>query len=676
MQFPDFLITTTMIIPTASAAILTALRALMITNSLSAYIVPAEDEHYTEFVAECHQRRGYISKFTGSAGTAIVTTNSTGEGVALLWTDGRYYFQAEQEMDMNLWRLMRDGTSGTPTQAQWLTENLAANSRVGVDPALYTKGTWDNMESQLRAKNLSLVAIDTNLVDEIWETRPSCSENPIFSLDLIYAGKNTSDKVRDVRAAMADNGASVLLVAELDEVAWLLNLRGKDIPSSSTFFSFVILTATTLDFFTNNPTQVSANVTTALRSNVPEIALKSYEEAYAELPRIVAANSTGMVWVNRNANYKLVRTVDASRLLVKLTPISLMKSLKNDVEVAGYRRALIRDSAALCEFFSWLEDAMERGVSVNETSAATHLYQIRQNRSELFFDKSFSTISATGRNAAIIHYMPTEASSRPLSRDELYLLDSGGLYFDGTTDITRSMHFGNPTPFQREAYTRVLKGQIALATAKFPDKTLGNRLDSFAREALWEVGLEYNHGTGHGIGAFLNIHEGPQGIGSGNRVEDPGLQENMITSNEPGYYDEVLEFGIRLENVIRVAKVELAHDFQNSGWLGFEDMTFVPYSHKLINFALLTEDEIQYLNEYQAKTRDIVGAYLLDPQNNFPRAAYDWMLKETNPIGETTTAPPTSPTSESTSPRSGAANPYRFDVNLYLTLICLMVLLQ
>jgi len=451
----------------------------------------------------------------------------------------------------------------------------------------------------------------------------------------------------DIRKEMADNDASVLLITELDEVAWLLNLRGRDIPSSSTFFSYVILTNDTLDFYVN-PQQVTPDVRSVLTAQVPGIQIKEYETVYEGLSNTTLIHKKeGKVWANRNTNSKLVRIVTNStnpdRLLIKLTPLSLMKSLKNQVEVDGYRRCLLRDAAALCEFFSWLEAAIEGGEVVTETSAASVLFNIRQNRSVLFFGNSFDTISATGKNAAIIHYMPTEATSQPLKKDELYLCDSGGLYYDGTTDITRTLAFSEPTPFQKEAYTRVLKGHIALAVAKFPYKTVGQRLDSFAREFLWEVGLEYNHGTGHGIGSFLNVHEGPQRIGSGYSQDDPGLQENMFTSNEPGYYDGEAGFGIRLENIIRVKSVDLENNFGGLGFLGFEDMTLLPYDHKLIDMAILTQQEIAYLNNYHQETREKVGQYLMD--NNFPRSAYNWMYRDTRPIGADPEDPPTdSPT--------------------------------
>ncbi|CAL8095305.1 unnamed protein product [Orchesella dallaii] len=647
---------------------LVGLRALMAVANLSALIVPSGDAHYTEFIAACHERRAFISGFTGSAGTAIVTLTE-----ALLWTDGRYYLQAEQQLDLELWTLMKDGLAGTPSQSQWLKDTLPNEALVGVDPTLYSKGQWDNMQKELQSAGKSLVPTDNNLVDEVWLDRPPCASDPVIELGIEFAGKKSEEKVTDVRQEMNENGAAALIVAELDEVAWLLNLRGSDIPFSATFFAYVIVTELEFHVFINQD-QLNPSITNTLRENIPEIQFHDYAEIESQLNDTISSSADGKIWFNQNTNYALIRNIPADRQIMKLTPISLMKAVKNPTEVDGYRKALIRDAAALCEFFAWLEPEISSGAVVTEISAAEKLVSFRSQR-ENFFNESFRAISAAGPNGAVIHYMPTPETDRRINQDDMYLLDSGALYKDGTTDITRTLHFGVPTTHQKESYTRVLKGQMGLARAIFPNRIVGSRLDTFARQFLWEVGLDYAHGTGHGIGSFLNVHEGPFSLGSGHSSQDPGFRENFFTSNEPGYYEDG-EFGIRLENLVRVKNVSLEHNFQNRGFLGFEDLTFVPYEHKLINFTLLTSEELQYLNDYQEKARSLVGGYI--KANNMSDAAYEWLLKSTVPVNQngpidpTTTTPidpssttvPSVTTSVSTETSTSSGNDQRLDLIL------------
>lgn len=311
-----------------------------------------------------------------------------------------------------------------------------------------------------------------------------------------------------------------------------------------------------------------------------------------------------------------------------MTPISLMKAVKNPVEVQGMINAHIRDGAALCEYFAWLEETLGKGERITEISAAKKLLSFRAAQ-KYFKGMSFPSISSSGPNGAIIHYSPSPATDRALSTGEIYLIDSGGQYLDGTTDVTRTLHFGTPTDFERDCFTRVLKGSIALVTATFPNKVVGNTLDTLARKYLWDVGLDYIHGTGHGIGAYLNVHEGPHGISWRHLPDDPGLRENMFVSNEPGYYEEG-KFGIRIENIIRITPVTLLHNFANRGYLGFKDVTFAPIQQKMIKTELLTQDEVNYLNEYHAQCRKLIGKYI--EENKLGEAGFKWLMKETEPI--------------------------------------------
>ncbi|ODN05305.1 Xaa-Pro aminopeptidase 1 [Orchesella cincta] len=630
-----------------STTILESLRALMTIANIGGLIVPSGDAHYTEFIAECHERRAFISGFTGSAGTAIVTQTE-----ALLWTDGRYYLQAEQQLDPALWTLMKDGLAGVPSQSQWLKDNIPAGESVGVDPTLYSKAQWDNMQRELQSVGKSLVPTENNLVDEVWSTdRPPCASDPVIELGIEFAGIRTEEKLKNVRKEMADNGAAALIVAELDEVAWLLNLRGSDIPFSATFFAYVLVTETNFHVFINQ-IQLSSNITDTLRANVPEIQFHEYTDITRQLNETVHSSADSKIWFNQNTNYALINLIPADRQIMKLTPIALMKAIKNPTEVDGYRKALIRDAAALCEFFAWLEPEISSGAVVTEISAAQKLVSFRSQR-ENFFNESFPAISAAGPNGAVIHYMPTPETDRRINPNDMYLLDSGALYKDGTTDITRTVHFGVPTEHQKDCYTRVLKGQIALTRAIFPNRMVGSRLDSFARQFLWEAGLDYAHGTGHGVGSFLNVHEGPFSLGSGHSSLDPGFRENFFTSNEPGYYEDG-EFGIRLENLIRVKNVSLDHNFQNRGFLGFEDLTFVPYEHKLINFSLITTDEASFI------FLSFIHRY--NKRLGWNDAAYDWLFKATvplnqnGPIQDPTSTTPSDLTSTSPSETPSSSN--------------------
>ncbi|CAG7832130.1 unnamed protein product [Allacma fusca] len=585
-------------------------------SPLDAYIVPSADAHHNIRIAECDQRRAYVSGFDGSAGTAIITLND-----ALLWTDGRYYTQASQQLDEN-WTLMKDGQPNVPSQSEWLVRNLPANSTVGVDAQQYSKSEWDAMSFALQQAGKRLVAVE-NLIDKIWEDRPERPKNVVLQLPLEFSGKLSVDKITQVRKEMRDAGASILIISELDEVAWLLNLRGSDLPLAPVFFSYVILTAERLDVFMGLA-KLSREIIDELTNQIQNIHFYEYEDIYSELSEYNTNYPTdGKIWLSRNCNYGLATLVPDERLLVRLTPISLMKATKNPTEVAGMKRAFIRDGAAVTAFYAWLESAMKSGANLTEISAADKLYEFR-SKARNFVSLSFKTISGSGPNGAIIHYWPTEDSDRNLSLEEMYLVDSGAHYLDGTTDVTRTFHFGQPTDYQRNCFTRVLKGQIAMATLRFPWGVTGHTIDSFARRSLWEVGLDYAHGTGHGIGAYLNVGEGPQSVSYDHNPDDPGLRENMIVSNEPGYYEED-NFGIRLENAERIVNSSV------NNFLEMEDLTFVPYQRSLIMIELLTDAEIRYLNAYFESCRNITGKYMNEyPLDNGEGLA--WLERETQPL--------------------------------------------
>lgn len=603
--------------------ILGSLRSLMkncayVTEPIQAYIIPSSDRHQNEYLRECDKRRDFISGFTGSAGTALVT-----EQHACLWTDGRYYLQASQEMDEN-WTLMKEGLPSTPTQEAWLRKTLPAGSRVGVDPWLISNATWKQLKAGLEADGLSLVSIAINLVDIVWQNRPCSINNPIIPLHFKYTGKTCHDKVEEVRKKMADNSANVLILTALDEIAWLLNLRGSDIEYNPVFFAYVAITNSSVNLFVDE-TKLSTAVSDHFKSESLDVSFFPYDKIENHLIGFVK-ETQGKIWLNKGSCFLLHSLIPEARHFVDISPVCLMKAVKNEVEAQGLRNCHVRDAAALCCYFSWLEKNINLS-TITEVTGADKLETLRSNQKD-YMGPSFDTISSVGPNGAVIHYKPSAQTARKITVDELYLCDSGGQYRDGTTDVTRTLHFGTPTAYEKECFTRVLKGQIALATAIFPSLIKGNCLDSYPRKYLWDVGLDYQHGTSHGIGHFLNVHEGPMGISWRIYPDDPGLQEGMFLSNEPGYYEDG-KFGIRLENIVQVVKASTPHNFNNRDFLTFETVTFVPIQTKMIDGSLLNPSEVRYINDYHEQCRKMVEPLLKEMNET---EGLEWLQRETVPL--------------------------------------------
>ncbi|KAI7815585.1 Xaa-Pro APN1, partial [Rhyzopertha dominica] len=599
----------------STSSLLKQLRALMkdtncVLEPIQAYIIPSRDAHNSEYLAKSEERRAFISGFTGSAGTAIVTENE-----ACLWTDGRYYLQAEQQLDDN-WTLMKDGLPNTPTQGTWLAKNLPRGSKVGADPKLVTYQEWVPLKTQLEKAGHSLVLVLTNLVDAIWTDKPSFPSNPIKPLPLKYTGKTVGQKLIDIRKQMNEKDASALVITALDEVAWMLNLRGSDIPYNPVFFAYVIVKQNCINIFVELK-RFTDDIQTHLRNEASNETINVL--AYEDISKYIAdmcRNLTGSVWLAETASFALVDLIPQKSLLTEITPVCLMKSIKNDVERQGLRNAHIKDAAAVCCYFAWLEAALANGERVTEISGANKLESFRAMQED-FVGLSFVTNSSVGPHTAIVHYSPDESTDVEITTRDIYLCDSGGQYLDGTTDTTRVMHFGTPTPYEKECYTYVLKGQLQLGSAVFPRKRRG--LDCFARQYLWQVGLDYPHGTSHGVGAYLNVHEGPQ---------DPGMDEGMFLSNEPGYYEDG-KFGVRIEDVVEVVKANTPNNFQERGFLTFDTVTLVPKQQKLIHTSMVTDAEVTLLNAYHQKCRDVVGP-LLERQGQIE--AKNWLWRETTPI--------------------------------------------
>ncbi|XP_056384950.1 xaa-Pro aminopeptidase 1 isoform X2 [Hyla sarda] len=617
--------------PKVTTELLRQLRQTMkisrsVSEPIQAYIVPSGDAHQSEYIAPCDCRREFISGFDGSAGTAIVTEQN-----AAMWTDGRYFLQAAQQMDSN-WTLMKMGLKDTPTQEDWLISLLPEGSRVGVDPFIIQTDQWKSMSLALKNAGHLLVPVQENLIDAIWTDRPERPCQPLITLGLNYTGMSWQDKVLALRSKMAERKASYIVLTALDEVAWLFNLRGSDVEYNPVFFTYAIVGMETIRLFINGERQSDPSVRHHLLLDASpaaefRIQLEPYESVLSALQNICAAlPPKEKVWISDKASYALSETIPKTqRYLSPYTPVCLSKAVKNATEVEGMRRAHVKDAVALCEFFNWLEKEIHKD-TVTEITASDKAEEFRSQQED-FVSLSFATISSSGPNAAIIHYKPVPETNRKLSVNEIFLLDSGAQYKDGTTDVTRTAHFGTPTEYEKECFTYVLKGHIAVSSAIFPNGIKGHLLDSFARAALWESGLDYLHGTGHGVGSFLNVHEGPCGISYKTFADEP-LEAGMILSDEPGYYEDG-SFGIRIENLVIVVPATTKYNFRERGSLTFEPITLVPIQTKMINVNLLTQKEVDWVNDYHRNCRDVVGAEL---EKQGRHDALQWLIKETQPI--------------------------------------------
>ncbi|XP_034179610.2 xaa-Pro aminopeptidase ApepP [Osmia lignaria lignaria] len=596
-------------------------------KGLQALIINSDDAHQSEYLREHDKRLRFISGFTGSFGTAVITPHK-----ASLWTDGRYYMQALAEFDPpEAWTLMREGSLDTPTRAAWLVSNLPPKSTVGADANLMSYTEWAILHTSLTAAGHCLMPLEENLIDKVWGSDQSTATgNVVVPHPLQFSGCSASKKVESCKETMNKNKVKALVITALDEVAYILNLRGSDIPYNPVFFAYVILTLDDLHLFIDK-SRLSEKAQQQLVDEKVNVVYHSYEDIHTFLKEIAnSCTNDEKVWISNGSSYALHADCGEVKKHTAVTPINIMKAVKNDVEIEGMKAAHIRDAVALVKYFAWLEDKIKnKKETITEISGATQLENFRKEQ-EYFVGLSFPTISSVGPHGAIIHYLPTPKTDVPITEKEVYLCDSGAQYRDGTTDVTRTLHFGNPTNFERECFTRVFKGQCRLSTSIFPLMVQGNYLDTLARENLWSVGLNYLHGTGHGVGSYLNVHEGPIGISWRPYPDDPGLQPGMFLSNEPGYYEDE-KFGVRLENIELVVKANTPYNHKNRGFLTFETVTLVPIHTKLLDLSLLTDNEIEYLNNYHLRCWNTLRPLLQGPEN---APALEWLQKETRPISK------------------------------------------
>jgi Xaa-Pro aminopeptidase len=592
---------------------LAALREQLKADRLDGFVVPICDEHMSEYVGEYAQRLGWLTGFGGSAGSAVVLSEE-----AAIFTDGRYTLQVREQVDGKHWQYV-----GVPETSisDWLKAHTKEGGRIGYDPWVHTKGWVESATKALKAKGAELVAVSRNPIDQVWDDQPSKSDARLVVHADQYAGQNSADKRGQIAEWLSANNLDSTVVAALDSVAWLLNVRGADVSRTPVALSFVLAHADgTADLFVapeKIDDAVRAHLGNAVRIRephefVPQLKAMSGKRIAVDPDRSVAAIFGAL----KDAGATIIETRD---------PTILPKATKNVVEQAGHRAAQARDGAALSRFLHWMSETAHQG-GLNELSAAARLQAFRENTGMLK-DLSFDTISATGPNGAHCHYKVDEASNRNIEPNSIYLVDSGGQYLDGTTDVTRTIWVGpgQPTAEMKDRFTRVLKGHIAIALAVFPEGTRGAQLDSLARAPLWQAGLDYAHGTGHGVGSFLAVHEGPQRIakftGSQAGTDEP-LLPGMIISNEPGYY-KAGEYGIRIENLVLVEERAIAG--AEGRYFGFENLTWAPIDKSLVDTSLLNRDELRWWDAYHARVLEIVGPQL-------DGAALDWVTEACEPL--------------------------------------------
>lgn len=587
-----------------------ALRRLMADRGLAAYLVPSTDPHQSEYVPECWRRRSWASGFTGSAGDLLVTAREAG-----LWTDGRYFLQAEGQLRGSGIKLFRMGDPGVPTLYAYLAKNLKEGELLGVDPSTVTVAEARRLEAAVKVGHAQVRFLEENLVDAAWSDRPPAPGRPIIAHPRKFAGETVAAKLKVVRAAMAERKVAALVIPVLDQVAWLYNIRGGDVQYNPVAISYALVTTKEAFLFAGADT-VSPEVEKAL---APSVRVRPYE-LFRDALRALAAEKS-RTWFDEGATSRWIADLLAGcELVTEASPVLLARARKNTVEIAGMKAAHVRDGVAMVRFLHWLEQEVRQG-TVTELYAANKVDEFRAD-GELFRGPSFDSISGYMGDGAIIHYRVTTETDRALKPEGIYLIDSGGQYLDGTTDITRTVLLGKKaTKEQKERFTRVLRGHIGLARVAFPAGTRGPRLDTLARIPMWEAGLDYNHGTGHGVGAYLGVHEGPQSIGTrdANAVLEPG----NILSNEPGYY-EPGAYGIRIENLILVTE-DPVRTRPGKPWFRFETITLCPIDTRLVEPKLLSAEEKKWLNDYHAAVRKTLSPHLDAPQRR-------WLAQATAPV--------------------------------------------
>ncbi|KAH8810203.1 Creatinase aminopeptidase [Flagelloscypha sp. PMI_526] len=612
-----------------STVLLSELRKLMDKESLDYYLIPHDDAHMSEYVAERDQRLKFISGFSGSAGTAIVTRSN-----AYLFVDSRYWLQAREQVDNN-WTIVELGRPGQVTDwVEWLLARIKS-SKIGLDARMLSHEKATIINTKLNAKASKLAYPPQNLVDLVWKDhgQPPKSKDEIYIQGVEFAGQEARDKLRGLRKYLSSHAPDVpsysrspatpsqqhtgILISNLPAIAWTLNLRGCDIPYNPLFHSYLFISLDRSYLFIDSE-KVNKQVSSYLRSL--DVTVRDYGDIWTFLRR--REWGEGKVILSPNTSYAISLMLTHFRYTVEPSYIEKTMAIKNDVEIAGLKRAYLRDGVSFVRFLAWLDEKMSQGYEISEWEAGFRLTEFRR-KNKNFIGIAYQNISATGANAALPHYSPKKGGDAILSRDVPYLNDSGGQYRDGTCDTTRTVHFGRPTSAQCEAYTRVLQGHIAIDSAIFPLGTSGYQLDVLARKALWKDGMNYHHGTGHGFGSFLTVHEGPHGFSS-----SIPLKPGHVITNEPGYYEEG-EWGIRIESALFVKEVHTKNSSSSTStetWLGFERFTCVPIQTRMIKEGMLTKEEKNWVKTHNRSVYDKVAPIIKKEED---WRALKWLKRET-----------------------------------------------
>lgn len=586
------------------------LREVMRREHLSAFIFPSTDAHQSEYVADHWQGRAWISGFNGSAGTAVVTMHS-----AALWTDSRYFIAAEEQLRGTEFQLMKLKVEGTPTISDWIASELSQNEdecrEVGLDGMVNSYNDTMALISDLRKAGGITVRTNFDPLEQIWMNRPAIPENPVEIQSLNFAGETVDDKIQRIRKALREHHADGILVSALDDIAWTLNLRGTDVHCNPVFVSYLLISSDQVSLFVN-PKKISSEVKAYLDEH--GISLFDYNqveeglESYADYNILLDGDET---------SFCLWKSVKCQEIIAAKSPIPVMKAVKNATEIEGYHRAMLRDGVAMVKFLKWLKPAVEAG-GQTEMSIDKKLTSLRAEQN-LFRDISFDTIAGYQAHGAIVHYEATPETDAPLLPEGLILIDSGAQYQDGTTDITRTIALGPVTGEMKHVYTLVLKGHIQLELAKFPDGASGTQIDALSRECMWREGYNFLHGTGHGVGSYLNVHEGPHQI----RMEwkPTPLRAGMTVTDEPGLYLKG-KFGVRIENTL------LIKDFVETTFgkfLQMESLTLCPIDTAPIDVDMLLLEEVEWLNAYHREVFEKLSPYLEDEE-------VGWLAEATKPL--------------------------------------------
>ena len=571
-----------------------ALREAMKQHKIDAYIIPTSDPHMSEYPADCWKYREWISGFTGSAGTVIITADKAG-----LWTDSRYFLQASTQLEGTGIELFKMMLPETPTIPEFLTHELKEGQTVGLNGETYSLADARSLEKALAEKEIKLNT-NASLIDPIWKERPAIPEAPMFEMPIELSGKSTEDKLLDINKMLHKAGADCTILSALDEVAWTFNIRGTDVAYNPVVISYAFVSEKESVLFVN-PKKIPAEIAEHLKKE--GVTLADYGMFATFLSRL--PERTRVVIDSKRTNVAIYNALPKSSILIEgISPANHLKSIKNETEIKGFRNAVLKDGIAMTKFYFWLEKMLKAGEKVTELSAAAKLTALRSEQPQYVMD-SFACISSYGPHGAVVHYSPTPETDTELKTDSLYLLDSGAQYLDGTTDITRTIALcDEPSEQMKKDFTRALKGTIGIAKCKFPAGIRGCLIDAFARKALWDAGINYLHGTCHGIGHCLNVHEGPQSI----RMEENPviLEPGMVMSDEPAMYRPG-EYGIRTENMILIREDS---ETEFGKFLGFETLTLCYIDTKLVIPSMLSVREHAWLNKYHQMVYDLVSPHL------------------------------------------------------------------